>query len=80
VKTYMVVFAPEAAEQLAQLYRYIADHGSPEVSLGYVSAIIEYCEGLKTAPIEARAAMMSVLACVSRITRLQGARSDSLFR
>ncbi|HEX3395430.1 MAG TPA: type II toxin-antitoxin system RelE/ParE family toxin [Steroidobacteraceae bacterium] len=47
---YTVVFAPEAEEQLAQLYRYIADHASPAIALRYTSAIIEYCEGMKAVP------------------------------
>ena len=44
MKTYTVVFTPEAEEQLAQLYRYIAEHASSEIALRYTSAIIEHCE------------------------------------
>jgi hypothetical protein len=29
VKTYRVVFAPEAEQQLTALYRYVAKHSSP---------------------------------------------------
>jgi toxin ParE1/3/4 len=50
VKTYTVVFTPEAEEQLANLYHYIADHGSPEIAERYASAIIGYCEGMQTVP------------------------------
>jgi toxin ParE1/3/4 len=50
VKSYTVVFAPEAEEQLADLYRYIADHASPEIAERYTSAIIKYCEGMRIVP------------------------------
>jgi toxin ParE1/3/4 len=46
VKTYGVVFAWEAEGDLAELYDYIAEHGSPTVAARYTEAIIEYCEGL----------------------------------
>lgn len=46
MKTYGVVFAPEAEDDLAELYDYIAEHGSPTVAARYTEAIIEYCEGL----------------------------------
>jgi plasmid stabilization system protein ParE len=46
VKTYGVVFAPEAEDDLVELYDYIAEHGSPTVAARYTEAIIEYCEGL----------------------------------
>ena len=48
MKTYGVVFAPEAEDDLVELYDYIADHGSPTVAAWYVEAIVEYCEGLAT--------------------------------
>ena len=47
---YAVVFAPEAANQLAELYRYIADKGAPLNALLYTEAIVAYCEGLTTIP------------------------------
>ncbi len=47
---YTVIFTPEAQEQLAALYRYIAATASPEIAERYTSAIITYCEGLQTAP------------------------------
>ena len=47
---YTVVFTPEAQEQLAALYRYIAVAASPTISERYVSAVIAYCEGLQTFP------------------------------
>jgi toxin ParE1/3/4 len=51
VKAYTVVFAPEAEEQLAALYRYIAEHASPDVAFRYTSAIVEYCEGMGHVPL-----------------------------
>jgi plasmid stabilization system protein ParE len=47
---YPVVFTPEAEEQLAALYRYIAVAASPKIAERYTSAIITYCEGLRTFP------------------------------
>lgn len=48
---FRVVFAPEAEEQLAELYRYIAAAASPGIAERYVSAIITYCELLDTFPL-----------------------------
>ena len=45
---YRVVFSPEAEEQLAALFRYIAAAASPQVAARYTNAIITYCEGLCT--------------------------------
>jgi toxin ParE1/3/4 len=47
---YTVVFTPEPDEQLAALYRYIADAASPEIAARYTDAIVSYCEGLGTLP------------------------------
>lgn len=47
---YPVVFTPEAQEQLAALYRYIAAAASPQIAERYTSAIVTYCEGLQTFP------------------------------
>ncbi len=47
----VVVFTPEAEEQLAALYRYIAvAASSAAIAQRYTSAIITYCEGLRTFP------------------------------
>jgi len=48
---YSVEFAPEAQEQLAALYRYIATAASPEVAQRYTGAIVNYCEALQTFPL-----------------------------
>jgi plasmid stabilization system protein ParE len=45
-----VVFTPEAQEQLAALYRYMAVAESPTIAERYVSAVIAYCEGLQNFP------------------------------
>ena len=50
MEAYTVVFAPEAEEQLAELYRYIAAQGAPLNALRYTEAIVAYCEGLTTVP------------------------------
>ena len=51
MKRHRVVFAPEAQEQLAALYRYIAAAASPEVAERYTNAIVTHCEGLQTFPL-----------------------------
>jgi toxin ParE1/3/4 len=48
--TYTVDFAPEAEEQLAEIYRYIADHASPATAANYTGAIVDCCEGLHQFP------------------------------
>ena len=48
---FQVVFSPEAEEQLASLYRYIALAASPDTAARYVNAIIAYCETLDTFPL-----------------------------
>ncbi len=50
MKPYPVVFTPEAEEQLAALYRYIAVAATPEIAQRYTSAIVTYCERLRTFP------------------------------
>jgi len=51
VKTYSVVFAPEARAQLADLYRYIAAAASPDVAARYTEGIVTHCEALSTFPM-----------------------------
>jgi plasmid stabilization system protein ParE len=48
--TYVVVFAPEAQDQLAGLYRHIAAAASPDIAARYTDAIVTYCEGFGTFP------------------------------
>ena len=47
---YTVTFTPEAEEQLADLYRFIAAAASPIIAERYTSAIITHCEGMHTVP------------------------------
>ena len=47
---YTVEFTPEAMEQLAVLYRYIATKASPEIAKRYTDAIVTHCEDLQTFP------------------------------
>lgn len=51
MKRYRVVFAPEAEDQLAALYRYIAAVAAPAIAERYVNAIVTYCESLETSPL-----------------------------
>lgn len=48
---YGIVFTPEAEEQLAEIYRYIAIEASPVTAERYVSAIISSCEDLRSFPL-----------------------------
>jgi plasmid stabilization system protein ParE len=50
VKRYTVVFAPEAEDDLVELFEYIAGKGSPEVAARYTEAIVACCEGLASFP------------------------------
>jgi plasmid stabilization system protein ParE len=52
---YRVVFSPEAEEQLAALYKYIADVATPDIAARYVERIICYCEGMQKFPIRGMA-------------------------
>lgn len=47
---YRVVFSPEAEEQLAELYTYVAIAASPNIAARYTEAIVSYCESLRTFP------------------------------
>lgn len=51
---YRVLFAPEAEDQLAELYHYIAVTNSPDVADRYVEAILLHCEGLEHMPHRGR--------------------------
>ena len=48
MKAYTVVFAPEAEDDLVELYDYIAAQGSLGVAARYTEAIVTWCEGLAT--------------------------------
>lgn len=48
MKTYTVVFAPEAEDDLVELFEYIVAQGAPAVAARYTEAIVAYCEGLAT--------------------------------
>lgn len=50
MKTYTVIFSPEAEEQLASLYRYLAFEASPKIAEKYTDAVVSYCERLTTFP------------------------------
>ena len=42
-----VVFSPEAAADLFNLYEYIARHSGPARAIGYISRIEAHCAGFK---------------------------------
>lgn len=48
---YRIVFSPEAEEQLAALFCYIAAAASPDTAAQYTEAIVDYCESLRTFPL-----------------------------
>ena len=48
--SYRVIFTPEAEEQLAALYNYIAKASSPDIAKRYTEEIVSYCESLHTFP------------------------------
>ena len=48
--SHRVVFTPEALDQLAALYQYIAVAASPTIALRYTDAIVSYCESLSIFP------------------------------
>lgn len=50
MKKYSVRFAPEAEEQLLEIYRYIARAASAETAKRFTDAIVERCEKLATLP------------------------------
>jgi plasmid stabilization system protein ParE len=50
LKTYTIIFSPEAEKQLALLYQYLAAEASPKIAEKYTDAIVTYCEGLTTFP------------------------------
>ena len=45
-----VVFSPEAVEQIAALYVYIAAAATPGTAARYIEAIVSYCESLQAFP------------------------------
>ena len=47
---YAVVFAPQAEDQLADLYVYIATEASPQTAKRYTDAIVSCCENLSIFP------------------------------
>lgn len=50
MKTYIVLFTPDAEEQLVNLYSYIEKNASAEIALRYTNAVVEHCESLGTLP------------------------------
>jgi plasmid stabilization system protein ParE len=55
-----VVFSPEAADDLINLYEYIAERSGPARAIGYIDRIEAYCAGFETSP----SAVRDVTTCV----------------
>lgn len=53
--TRKVTYAPQAQNHLAELYDWIAEVGYPERAERYVSAILDFCDGLADTPFIGRA-------------------------
>ena len=67
---FTVVFTPEAEDQIAAIYRYIARAASPITAERYASALIDYCEGLRNFP--RRATLHDVIRPGLRLTNYKG--------
>lgn len=67
---YRVIFSPEAEEQLAELFHYIAAAASPGIAERYINAIITYCETLDTFPL--RGAQRDDIRPGLRVTNYKG--------
>ena len=67
---YTVAFAPEAREQLASIYRYIAAAASPNVALRFTNNIVAHCETLASFPN--RGVPRSELRAGLRMTNFKG--------
>jgi len=65
---YRVVFSPEAAEQLAALYRYISAAASPVTAARYTEAVVSYCESLCIFPMRGTMRMTCGPVCASPTT------------
>jgi len=68
--SYRVIFSPEAEEQLAEPFRYIASAASADTAERYVNAIISYCERMDSFPL--RGAKRDDIRPGLRITNYKG--------
>jgi len=68
--SFRVVFSPEAEEQLAALYGYIAAAASPHIAARYTEAVVSYCESLCTFPV--RGIMRDDIRPGLRVTNYKG--------
>ena len=50
MKSYTLVYAPEAEDDLIRLYDYIASAADPMTAIGYVERLQAHCDGLANAP------------------------------
>ena len=59
---YLVDLAPEAYEDLDEMYLYIADRGFPDNALAFTQQVFDFCQELAIAPHRDSAASISVQA------------------
>lgn len=48
---YRVAYSPEAQQHLTDIFRWIADHGSPDVAERFVLSIYDHCDSLGDFPL-----------------------------
>lgn len=50
MRTYRIIFTPEARDQLDQLHGYIADAAGADIASGFVDGIVDHIAGLSAFP------------------------------
>lgn len=50
MKSYRLIFSPEAEAQLVTIYRRISGKTAPTIAERFTGAIVDYCEKLETFP------------------------------
>jgi plasmid stabilization system protein ParE len=63
-----VIFSPEAAADLSNLYEYIAKRSGPDRAIGYIARIESYCAGFRFFPERGTKRMICGLACASSVS------------
>lgn len=51
MRSYRIVFAPEARDQLDRLHAYVAAAAGPDVATGFVDSILDHIAGLSDFPM-----------------------------
>ena len=50
----MIRYSPEAEDQLASLYGFLAEAATPQIARDYIDAIVTHCEMLRDYPLRGR--------------------------